>query len=177
MKAESKLKLQIIKAYLKDIVIVLLVISVVALLLGKIAEAIFFIMVHFLLRPAFNKQLHFANDNICLLVSCMIGILAVIFIFPLSISLLSVVPITFFVCWFGCVIAINNEIKPKSITNMDKIEFDYHCRNNGLNENEIIIAELVFREQLKGKDLYRACNYSEIHVKRMRVKIKKKLNL
>lgn len=73
-----------------------------------------------------------------------------------------------------------NEIKRltnKSLTEMSSDEFNQHCRHCGLDETEIIIAELFIRQGLKGKELYDATGYSERQTKNKRAVIKQKLNI
>lgn len=58
---------------------------------------------------------------------------------------------------------------------MNEDELYEHCRNCGLSEEECKIAYFVVIERLKGKDLYKAINYSERHAKRKRKDILDKI--
>ena len=69
------------------------------------------------------------------------------------------------------------KLENKTLTEMTDEEFNKFCRHKNLSETEIIIANLIIREQLKGQDLANACNYSLSQTKRYRKSIKIKLNI
>lgn len=54
-------------------------------------------------------------------------------------------------------------------------EFEKFCKHKGLLDHEIKIADLAFRQGIKGEQFYEAIGYSAVHAKRLRKQIKDKL--
>lgn len=61
------------------------------------------------------------------------------------------------------------------IRNMTNDEFIFYCREKGLSESDIILAELIFRVELRGNDLYKASGYCKSSIIRKRKQIKELL--
>lgn len=152
-------------------------------------EGTMFCIAHLSIRQAFQHQFHFDVTAYCLSLTLAIIWFAIPVTLPVSISLLSSIPIAFVICYLGYIaqdrveqIKLNKElneildkIKDKDIYTMDKDELYVHCRNRGLDDVECKIAYYVIIERLKGKELYTAIGYSESQTKRKRKKILNKL--
>jgi hypothetical protein len=64
-----------------------------------------------------------------------------------------------------------------SIRNMSEKEFADYCRSKELDENEIILADLIIRQGLKGQSLYDSSFYSPTTIKVKRQIIFAKLGI
>ena len=72
-----------------------------ALILGKWMEGIFFYICHWLIRPQFKKQYHHIMPAMCRLITSAVFFFGVSFVLPLPYSLLSAIPINYFIGWVG----------------------------------------------------------------------------
>lgn len=167
-----------------------------AWLFNKWIEGIMFCIAHICIRNTFDKKFHFNKLAYCITLTMAIVWFAIPITLPLSLSLLSSIPIAFLVCFFGFlaqdrldlykrnkalkeqVDKVNNQInellakiRHKDIYSMNEQELYEHCRNCGLDDVECKIAYYVVIERLKGKELYEAIDYSEAQAKRKRSKI------
>ena len=93
------------KAKIKNLLLAIIV-SVVAIfipsfLLNKWVEGIFFFICHWLIRYQFPKQYHHVVPSMCRLITSIVFFFGVSFIFPFGLSLLSAIPITYFISWVG----------------------------------------------------------------------------
>lgn len=64
----------------------------------------------------------------------------------------------------------------KTIKQMTNEEFIDFCKSKGLTQQQIMIAECIYRKDLKGQDLYKAIGYSCRHTQRIRKQIHNLLN-
>lgn len=145
-----------------------------AWLFDKWWQAGMFAISHTIIRPRFDRQYHCGTTCQCLIVTLSILLLATYFILPLELSLLSTLPITYFVCWVGylaqCKVDADKYLK-KSVEQMTDDEFADFCKSRHLSEEYIAYAKLILREKLKGEALYSAMGYSVAQSKRIRKKI------
>ena len=93
------------KAKIKNLLLAIIV-SVVAIfipsfLLNKWVEGIFFFICHWLIRYQFPKQYHHVVPSMGRLITSIVFFFGVSFIFPFGLSLLSAIPITYFISWVG----------------------------------------------------------------------------
>ena len=164
-------------------------IIICAWIFDRYIEGIMLCIAHTCVRNSFDKQFHFNKTAYCVLLTLAIVWFAVPFTLPVSISLLSAIPISFLISFVGFVVqdridavkranmlAVRNnylasKLQSKPIEIMDKREFYEFCKVRGLTETECLLAYYIFIEGLKGKDLYGASGYSEAQVKRKRKKI------
>ena len=164
-------------------------IALCAWIFDKWIEAIMFCVAHTCIRRVFDKQFHFNSTAYCLSLTLAIIWFAIPITLPLATSLLSSIPISFLICFFGYlaqdrvdlllqVKKLNKDIERliekishKDIYAMNETELYNHCRNCGLDDVECKIAYYVVIERLKGKELYEAIGYSEAQAKRKRKKI------
>ena len=190
-------RLLILKIRLKDFLrdqlwVYLIVFASIALcswIFDRWIEGLMFCIAHTAIRTAFDKQFHFNATAYCLSLTLAIIWFAIPMTLPLSISLLSSVPIAFTICFFGYlaqdrldkalkirdlerhISELLNTIMRKDIFTMSEDELYEHCRSKGLSEEDCKIAYFMIIERLKGKELYSAIGYSERQTKRKRKKI------
>ena len=141
---------------------------------------------HFFMRPKFDKQFHCRHNNrkvaktLCLILTCTLIFFSVAMVLPLSVSLLSALPVTYLICWFGYIaqdrLDLLSKLKP-NIYQLNNNEFVDFCLSKGLTNDEIQIATLIFRKRLKGEILYKNAGYSKRQVIRIKKKIVKKFNM
>lgn len=184
-----KLKIKIedfIKKELWQYLIVIAFLFICGWLFDKYILAANLAISHFFMRPKFDKQFHCRNRKrkiaitLCLILTCTLIFFSVAIVLPLHISLLSSLPITYFICWFGYVVQdrldLLNKLKP-NIYQLNDEEFLDFCLRKELTQEEIQIAILIFRKQLKGEVLYNSAGYCKRQVIRIKQKIIKKFNM
>lgn len=197
MKKRTRFRLKVEKFLVEQLWVYLVVfcsIFLCAWLFNKWIESIMFCVAHICIRRAFNKQFHFNTTAYCLSLTLAIIWFATPITLPLTSSLLSSIPISFLICFFGFIaqdrIDVMRNVKKldsyatelvmklthKDIYAMTEDELYEHCRNCGLDEEDCKIAYFVVIERLQGKELYNALPYSEATIKRKRLKIMKKIN-
>ena len=197
MKKRTRFRLKVEKFLVEQLWVYLVVfcsIFLCAWLFNKWIESIMFCVAHICIRRAFNKQFHFNTTAYCLSLTLAIIWFAIPIKLPLTSSLLSSIPISFFFFFFGFIaqdrIDVMRNVKKldsyatelvmklthKDIYAMTEDELYEHCRNCGLDEEDCKIAYFVVIERLQGKELYNALPYSEATIKRKRLKIMKKIN-
>ena len=130
-----------------------------AILLDKYLEAIFFLICHCLIRPQFNEQYHNIIPKICRNITGCVCFFGITFVLPLSISLMSAIPINYFIGWIGCTKAERdyykrkcNEYKEKYCN--DKEELLRKCRLAKLSERDTLLAQMYFYENKTPKDIW-----------------------
>lgn len=196
----TKFRLKLKKFFVEQLWIYLIVlcsIFVCAWIFDRWIEAIMFCVAHFCVRNAFDKQFHFRKipyaTAYCLSLTLAIIWFAIPTTLPLAVSLLSSIPISFLICFFGYLAQDRVDLKAqvkrldtyatelvrtlthKDIYTMNEEELYEHCRNCGLDEEDCKIAYFVVIERLQGRELYDALPYSEATVKRKRIKIMNKI--
>lgn len=181
------------KDFLKEqLWIYLLIFSSIALcawIFNRWIEALMFCIAHTCIRNAFEKQFHFNKLAYCLALTLTIVWFAIPITLPISISLLSSIPIAFFISFVGFLAQdrldkaheikeLQNHIRElldkimhKDIFAMNEDELYQHCRSKGLSEEDCKIAYFIIIERLKGKELYAAIGYCERQAIRKRKKI------
>ena len=182
MRTLLKIKLRIEKFFVYELwqhIIVISFISIFAWILNKPIEAVMFCITHLIIRPQFEKQYHCGTTALCLFTTLTIAMLGIYTTIPLSISLLSAIPVAIGVCWIGYIVQDRVDLKFKLKPNLKMIsenEFISYCKLKGLDNYEIRIAKLIIRDDLKGEGLYNTIGYSKRQAIRIRKKIIFKLN-
>lgn len=177
-----KTKLRIEKFFKDELwqhLIVVAFIFTFSWILNKPFEAIMFCVSHLVLRPIFEKQYHCGTTYYCLFTTLTIATLGIYNSLPLSVSLLSSMPVATFICWFGYIFQDRIDLKCKLSPNLRSIsieEFENFCKLRNLTSDEIAIAKKIIREELKGDNLYNAIGYSKSQTLRIRKRIFSKLN-
>lgn len=95
------------KTKTKNIILVTIV-SIVASLLpalifNKWLEAIIFLLCHTFIREQFKEQYHHIIPAMCRIITASVFFFGTSFMLPLELSLMSAIPINYFISWIGCV--------------------------------------------------------------------------
>ena len=147
-------------------------------ILSKPYEAIMFCIAHLVLRPIFEKQYHCGTTYYCLFTTLTIATLGIYNALPITISLLSSLPVACVICWFGYIMQDRLDLINKLSPNLKSIsieEFEGICKIKGLTNDEIKIAKYIIRDELKGENLYNTIGYSKSQTLRIRKRILTKL--
>lgn len=177
----SKTKLRIEKFFKEDLwqhLIVVAFIFTFSWILHKPYEAIMFCIAHLILRPIFEKQYHCGTTYYCLFTTLTIATMGIYNALPVSISLLSSLPVASLICWFGYIMQdrtdLMNKLKP-CLRTMPIEDFNKYCMMKGLTNDEIKIATYIIRDEIKGESLYSTIGYSKAQTIRIRKRIFNKL--
>lgn len=176
-----KTKLRIEKFFKEDLwqhLIVVAFIFTFSWILHKPYEAIMFCIAHLILRPIFEKQYHCGTTYYCLFTTLTIATMGIYNALPVSISLLSSLPVASLICWFGYIMQDRIDLIYKLSPNLKTMpieEFENFCKIKNLTNEELEIAKKIIREELKGDALYNSINYCKRQTIRIRKKIFKKL--
>lgn len=123
------------KAKIKNLLLAIIV-SVVAIfipsfLLNKWVEGIFFFICHWLIRYQFPKQYHHIIPSMCRLITSIVFFFGVSFILPFGLSLLSAIPITYFISWVGFTKKQSDYYETKYLRLKEELESkETFCVNN-----------------------------------------------
>jgi hypothetical protein len=86
---------------------------------------------------------------------------------PLTISLLSVIPICYFICWVGYIaqdridsIAVIKKLQHKSIWEMDENELADYCFAKGIRGDMLEFVIMIVLYQMKFEDIGKKLNYA-----------------
>lgn len=121
------------------IILTLIIASIIpALIFNKWAEAITFFICHWFIREQYPKQYHHIVAAICRTITAFVMFLGVSFVLPFELSLLSAIPICYFISWIGFI-------------KVERDTFEINCEELELKIEQIII-EL---KQYKQLDLYK----------------------
>lgn len=83
------------------IVVSIIAIFIPALILQKWIEGITFFFAHWFIREQFPKQYHHIVPATCRLITSSVLFFGVSFVLPLGLSLISTIPINYFIGWVG----------------------------------------------------------------------------
>lgn len=128
-----------LKEQLWQILLVIGFVSICAWIFNKWIVAILFCISHLTIRPFFEKQYHCGTTALCLILTLTISFFGIAYCLPLSISLLSAIPIAYFISWIGYIAQdrldcyeIINKLKGKTIWEMDENELADYCYAKGI---------------------------------------------
>jgi hypothetical protein len=99
-------------------------------------------------------------------------------VLPIGVSLVCSVFVSSLSCYILYLIKDYSDLKKeaeKTLQEMTDEEFKQYCRHKGLTEQQVMIAECIYRKSLKGQDLYKAIGYSCRQTQRIRKEIAEKL--
>lgn len=186
-----------LKEQLWQHIIVIAFICFCAWLFNKPYEAVMFCVSHIVIRLYFDKQYHCDHKIqavatlMCLSLTLTIAFFGIATCLPISLSLLSTIPVACLICWVGYIVQdridkaieirelnkyveeLLSNIGHKDIWAMSDTELYEHCRSCGLSEEDCKIAYFIVIERLKGKELYKTIGYSERQTIRKRKDILK----
>lgn len=101
---ETRLKIE--QFFIEELWQLLLVVAFIfgcAWLFDKYVEAVMFAISHIIIRQNFNKQYHCGTTALCLITTLTIAFFGILTTLPISISILSTIPICFLISWVGYV--------------------------------------------------------------------------
>lgn len=161
-----------------------------AFLLGKWVEGIIFFICHWLIREQFPKQYHHILPAMCRLITSVVFFFGVSFVLPFALSLLSAIPINYFIGWVGFVkkeadtyeLKYNRlkwELEKGKQFNVDTCSRDEliaRCRQLGMSEQNTEIAIEFFIKKVPRKALAEKYFIEPESVKSKKKRMKEKLN-
>lgn len=146
-----------------------------------------FCLAHIIIRKKFDKQYHCETTALCLITTLTIAFFGIASILPVTISILSTIPICFFISWVGFVaqdrldlIFINNKLKQRPELN-EKDKFIKQCKDLRYNDLKTQIAVKLFVDKQGIKEVWNwLCETQDNppeydSVKRMKYRIQKDL--
>lgn len=159
-------------------------------LFHKIIISIFFYISHYVIRSLFEKQYHCRHSKrsiaivMCLCLSCTISFFAISSILPLSVSLLSTIPVTYFISWIGYIAQdrldcyeIIKKLKGKTIWEMDENELADYCYAKGIRGDMLEFVIMVVVYQMKYEEIGNKLGYAVDTLKDWSPKCKKILEI
>ena len=172
------------------VVVSAIAIFVPAWLLDKWAEAIFFFMCHWLVREQFPKQYHHIVPATCRLITSAVFFFGVCFVLPRDFSMLSAIPINYFIGWVGFTKkqADTYEVKYNrlkeqleknsefSVETCTEKELYSRCREIGLSQENIDLAFEFFIAKTKQSIIADKLCINEKSVQTRKQRLKEKLN-
>lgn len=195
-KTELLLKFeQFFKEQLWQHLIVVAFVFACAWIFNKYVEAIMFCLSHFFIRKHFDKQYHCGTMAICLITTLSIAFFGISSTLPVSISLLSTIPMCFVISWVGYLVQDRIDLLVINKTLQDELDSCLYKINNidlyslsadelrkfgasrGLSEiqQDILVHRII--ENLKISEICKYRNYGRTTVKYHIEKIKEKLNI
>lgn len=159
-KLSRKLRVEkFFKEQLWQFLIVTAFISLYAWLFDKWIVSIMFCISHIVIRLYFEKQYHCGTTFICLFTTLTIAFFGIAYCLPLNVSLLSVIPICFCICFVGYIaqdridcIKVIKKYENKTIWEMNENELADYCFAKGIRGDKLefvimtVIYELSFSE-------------------------------
>ena len=156
-------------------------VSFCAWIFYKPCEAVMFCIAHIVVRKHFDKQYHCGTTALCTITTLTIAFFGIATILPVTISLLSTIPISCFISWVGYIaqdrIDIIKKRKDEEIFMMDEDKLRELGRAKGLTEiqQDILVHRLIDRLKISQICEYR--KYGRSTIKYHISEIKRKMNL
>lgn len=176
-------------------IILAIVVSAIAIflpawLLNKWAEAVFFFMCHWFVREQFPKQYHHIVPAMCRLITSAVFFFGVCFVLPRDLSLLSAIPINYFVGWVGFTKKQADTYELKYNRLKEQLEKDNkfdvetcteeqlfeRCREVGLSQENTELAFEFFVTKTKQSVIADKLCINEKSVQTRKKRLKQKLN-
>ena len=159
-------------------------IFICAWVFNKYAEAIMFCVSHTIIRAIFKKQYHCGKTAICLFLTFTIAFFGIMYTLPVEVSLLSAIPICWFISWVGfiaqdridCYVLLK-ELKTKTVWEMDENELANYCYAKGIRGDMLEFVIMVLIDQMKYEEIGDKLGYSVDTLKDWAPKCKKKLGI
>ena len=151
-KLELQLKFQ--KFFVEQfwqLALVVAFISFYAWLFDKPIEAVLFCISHFIIRALFDKQFHCGTTAMCLTLTLSIGFFGIASCLPLSVSLLSTIPICFGIAAIGYI----------AQDRVDALKEAKRLRNN-VAELQNQLSEILSKSKDPKEELLERCRNAEL---------------
>lgn len=164
-----------IKEQLWQSLLVIAFILFCAYIFNKPFESVMFCISHIVIRKRFDKQYHCNTTIKCLTLTCSIILFSLFITLSIRISLLSTIPICYFIAWVGYILQdridfklenqnLNNQINELTTINLKALSEDelYKlCKENGLTDIQCDIVKYLIIDELKNSEIYRLIGYSK----------------
>lgn len=178
------------KNFILAIAVSVVAIFIPALLFNKWVEGIFFFFCHWFIREQFPKQYHHVIPAMCRLITSVIFFFGVCFILPFGFSLISAIPINYFIGWVGFTKKqadtfqtkferLKSEIEEKNKFNCEtctEAELKARCRELGMSEESTLLAIEFFIRKTPYRDLAKKYFIEIDSINKKRQRMKNKLN-
>lgn len=136
------------------------------ILFNKIIISILFYPSHYVIRSRFEKQYHCKHSKrgiailMCLWLSCTISFFAIMAILPLTVSLLSTIPVCYFIGWVGyiaqdridCKIRLK-QLETKPVYEMNRDELLDYCFAKGIRNEMAEFVLMVMIDQMSFSEI------------------------
>ena len=155
-----------------------------AWLFDKWIEALLFCISHTAIRMHFDKQYHCGKTYMCLFLTCTIAFFGIEYCLPLSISLLSCIPICFFISWLGylaqdridCKIILKR-LTDKTVWQMNENELADYCYAKGIRGDMLEFVIMILIYQMKYDEIGKRLGYAIDTLKDWSPKCKARLGI
>lgn len=161
-----------------------------SLLFHKWIEGIVFFICHWLIREQFSKQYHHIVLAMCRLIISTVFFFGVSFVLPLELSLISAIPINYFIGWVGFTkkqadyyemkyLRLKEKLEQKKDFNTDtctKDELIARCKELRLSEENTNLAIEFFIKKTKQSEIANSLCVEEHAISTRKLRLKKKLN-
>lgn len=169
-KNNIKIKLKIEKFFTEQLWQLLLVIAFLFMcgwIFDKMIVAVEFAVSHTVIRPKFEKQYHAKKTYICMFMTLTISFFGIAYCLPLSLSLLSAIPVCYFISWVGYIaqdrldsIAVIKRLQSKNIWQMDENELADYCFAKGVRGDMLEFVIMIVVHQMKYEEIGQKLGYA-----------------
>lgn len=173
-----------------QLLIVVAFVSLCAWLFDKWVEAIMFCIAHTIVRRHFDKQYHCGTTSMCTSLTLTIAFFGIATILPVTLSLLSTVPMCWFISWIGYIAqdriditlaykTLKTELEKKKTFNTDTCteqELIFRCNELKLSEENTRLAIEFFIKKTKHSKIADELCVEEHAITTRKLRLKKKLN-
>lgn len=164
------LKLKIEKFFKEQLWQLLLVIAFLLFcgwLFDKMIVSILFAVSHTVIRPRFEKQFHAKTTYVCMFMTLTISFFGISYCLPLSVSLLSAIPVCYFISWVGYIaqdrldsIAVIKRLQSKTIWQMDENELADYCFAKGIRGDMLEFVVMILIHDMKFEEIGEKLGYA-----------------
>lgn len=185
----NRVKLQLnIEKFLKEqlwqMLIVFAFVFMCAWLFNKYVESVLFCISHTIIRMCFDKQYHCGTTALCMFTTLSIAFFGIASILPMSISLLSTIPICYLISWIGyivqdridCLLVIK-KLTSKTIWQMSENELADYCYAKGVRGDMLEFVVMILIHQMKYEEIGKQLGYAVPTLKEWSKICKKKLGI
>lgn len=167
-KTRLKLKIELFfKEQLWQLLLVVAFLLFCGWLFDKMIVAILFAVSHTVIRPRFEKQFHAKTTYVCMFMTLTISFFGISYCLPLNISLLSAIPVCYFISWVGYIaqdrldsIAVIKKLKHKSIWEMDENELADYCFAKGIRGDMLEFVVMILIHDMKFEEIGEKLGYA-----------------
>lgn len=179
-----------IKNTILAVAVSVIAIFIPAFILEKYIEGEFFFICHWLIREQFPRQYHHIIPAMCRLLTSVIFFFGVSFMLPLAWSLVSAVPICYFISWVGFTkkqadvyelkyTKLKEQLEKKKEFNLatcTEKELIERCQELRMSEENAKLCVEFFIKKTKQKVIADELNIEEKSVQMRKLRLKNKLN-